>query len=167
LLDAFTSGRPQTSPKSSPSSQPSCTRAQPTRPSTSESTASQWQADPRSEKNLATVQPELAKLGRELLRRLAAEGLTFRVTSGNRTQAEQAALYAQGRTARGPRVTWTLKSRHIGGRAIDLTLFSGKNPVWESKHYDRAGEVGKQLGLVWGGDWKRTKDLPHFELASG
>lgn len=149
---------------SSPSSQPSCTPAQSTRPSTSESKASNWQADPRSEKNLATVQPELAKLGRELLRRLAAEGLTFKVTSGNRTKEEQAALYAQGRTAPGPRVTWTMKSRHIGGRAIDLTLFSGKNPVWESRHYDRAGEVGKELGLVWGGDWKRTKDLPHFEL---
>jgi peptidoglycan LD-endopeptidase CwlK len=45
-------------------------------------------------------------------------------------------------------------------------LFSGKNPVWESKHYYTAGKVGKELGLVWGGDWKRTKDLPHFELAA-
>jgi len=166
LLAYFTSGRPQTLPKSSPSSPPSCTPAPSTRQSTSESRAGDWQADARSEKNLATVQPELAKLGRELLRRLAAEGLTFKVTSGNRTKEEQAALYAQGRTAPGPRVTWTMKSRHIGGRAIDLTLFSGKNPVWESRHYDRAGEVGKDLGLVWGGDWKRTKDLPHFELPS-
>ena len=164
LLDVFTNGRRLTLPKSSPSSQPSCTPAPSTRPSTSESKASNWQADPRSEKNLATVQQQLQQLGRELLRRLASEGLTFKVTSGNRTKEEQAALYAQGRTAPGPRVTWTLKSRHIGGRAIDLTLFSGKNPVWESKHYDRAGEVGKELGLVWGGDWKRTKDKPHFEL---
>lgn len=129
----------------------------------SEAKASAWQADPRSEKNLATVQPQLAKLGRELLRRLAAEGLTFKVTSGNRTQAEQDALYAQGRTKPGPKVTWTRKSRHIGGRAIDLTLFSGKNPVWESKHYKRAGEIGEELGLIWGGRWK-TPDQPHFEL---
>jgi len=121
-------------------------------------------ADPRSEKNLATVQPQLAKLGRELLRRLAAEGLTFKVTSGNRTKAEQAALYAKGRTTKGPKVTWTMNSRHIGGRAIDLTLFSGKNPVWESKHYDRAGQIGEELGLVWGGRWRRTPDRPHFEL---
>ena len=78
----------------------------------------------------------------------------------------QDALYAQGRTKPGAVVTWTRKSRHIGGRAIDLTLFSGKNPVWESKHYETAGKVGKELGLVWGGDWKRTKDLPHFELAA-
>jgi len=98
------------------------------------------------------------------LRRLAAEGLTFKVTSGNRTQAEQDALYAQGRTKPGVVVTWTRKSRHIGGRAIDLTLFSGKNPVWESRHYDTAGRIGEELGLVWGGRWKRTPDKPHFEL---
>ena len=129
-----------------------------------ESKPSQWQADPRSEKNLATVQPQLQRLGRELLRRLAAEGLTFKVTSGNRTKEEQAELYAIGRTKPGVPVTWTMKSRHIGGRAIDLTLFSGKNPVWESKHYDRAGIIGEELGLVWGGRWKRSPDKPHFEL---
>jgi len=129
-----------------------------------ESKPSQWQADPRSEKNLATVQPQLQRLGRELLRRLAAEGLTFKVTSGNRAREEQAALYAQGRTKPGPIVTWTMKSRHIGGRAIDLTLFSGKNPIWESRHYETAGRIGEELGLVWGGRWKKSPDRPHFEL---
>ena len=129
----------------------------------SASVQSAWQLDPRSEKNLATVQPCLRELGTELLRLLKAEGLTFKDTSGNRTQAEQDALYAQGRTAPGPVVTWTRHSRHIGGRAFDLTLFQGKYPVWESPHYDRAGEIGESLGLVWGGRWK-TPDRPHFEL---
>jgi len=166
LFAASASGPQATSQNSSSPSKPSSTPAPstPAKPK-SEAKASEWIADPRSEKNLATVQPQLQKLGRELLRRLAAEGLTFKVTSGNRTQAEQDALYAQGRYGnKGPVVTWTRRSRHIGGRAIDLTLFSGKNPVWESKHYDTAGRIGKELGLVWGGDWKRTKDRPHFEL---
>lgn len=160
------SGPQPTSQNSSPSSTPKSTPAPTSNvPPKSEAKASVWIADPRSEKNLATVQPQLQKLGRELLRRLAAEGLTFKVTSGNRTQAEQDALYAQGRTKPGPVVTWTRKSRHIGGRAIDLTLFSGKNPVWESRHYDRAGVIGEELGLVWGGRWKGGKtDRPHFEL---
>ena len=130
-----------------------------------ESKASGWVADPRSEKNLATVEPRLQKIGRELLRRLASEGLTFKVIQGRRTPAEQAALYAKGRTAPGPKVTWTLKSRHLTGHAIDLALFQGKNVVWESKHYTRAGQIGEELGLVWGGRWKGGKtDKPHFEL---
>lgn len=166
-------GLPPTSPNSLPSSTekstpaPSITaKAAASKPSLPpESKASQWQADPRSEKNLATVQPQLQKLGRELLRRLAAEGLTFKVIQGRRTPAEQAALYAKGRTAPGPKVTWTLKSRHLTGRAIDIALFQGKNVVWESKHYTRAGEIGEELGLIWGGRWKGGKtDKPHFEL---
>jgi peptidoglycan L-alanyl-D-glutamate endopeptidase CwlK len=51
--------------------------------------------------------------------------------------------------------------------AYDLTLFSGKNPVWESKHYDTAGSIGKELGLRWGGDFKSFKDRPHFERPLG
>lgn len=160
------SGPQPTLQNSSPSSIPKSTPA-PTSSAKpqSEAKASVWQADPRSEKNLATLEPVVAKIGREHLRRLAALGLSFKVTSGRRTQAEQDALYAKGRTAPGPKVTWTRKSRHLTGRAYDLTLFSGKNPVWDSKHYDTAGRIGEELGMTWGGRWKGGKtDRPHFEL---
>lgn len=160
-------GPAPTSVNSSALSQQKSTTAPSTRPTTNGQKSSQWQADPRSERNLATVQPQLADLGRELLRRLADEKLTFKVIQGRRTQAEQDALYAKGRTAPGPKVTWTRNSRHLTGRAIDLALFQGKNVVWESKHYTRAGEIGEELGLVWGGRWKGGKtDKPHFELAA-
>jgi peptidoglycan L-alanyl-D-glutamate endopeptidase CwlK len=166
LFAASPNGPLPTSQNSSSVSKASSTHAPSTTTKVVESKPSAaWQADPRSEKNLATVQPQLQRLGRELLRRLAAEGLTFKVIQGRRTPAQQAALYAKGRTAPGPKVTWTLKSRHLTGRAIDIALFSGKNVVWESKHYTRAGEIGEQLGLVWGGRWRGGKtDRPHFEL---
>ena len=58
-------------------------------------------------------------------------------------------------------------SWHNFGTAYDLTLFSGKNPVWESKHYDRAGVIGEELGLEWGGRWKKLVDRPHFQRPLG
>lgn len=133
--------------------------------SKSEAKANERQADPRSEKNLATLEPVTARLAREHLRRLHAEGLTFKITSARRTFAEQTALYAKGRTAKGPKVTNARAgfSWHNFGTAYDLTLFSGKNPVWDSPKYSRAGEIGEELGLEWGGRWKKLVDRPHFQ----
>jgi peptidoglycan LD-endopeptidase CwlK len=163
LFAAFRNGPPPTLPNSSLQSKPSSTLAQSI--SKSEAKASAWQADPRSEKNLATLEPVTARLAREHLRRLHAEGLTFKITSGRRTFAEQTALYAKGRTAKGPRVTNARAgySWHNFGTAYDMTLFSGKNPIWESPKYARAGEIGEELGLEWGGRWKKFVDRPHFQ----
>jgi peptidoglycan L-alanyl-D-glutamate endopeptidase CwlK len=139
-------------------------------PTSSEAKASEWQADPRSERNIATLEPVTAKLAREHLRRLAAEGYTFKVTSATRTFSEQAALYAKGRTAPGPKVTNARpgSSWHNFGLAYDLTLFQGdKNPVWDHPAYDLAGRIGKELGLRWGGDFKSIVDRPHFERPIG
>jgi hypothetical protein len=159
-------GQPATSPTSSTLSISKSTAA----PTSSEAKASEWQADPRSERNLATLEPVTAKLAREHLRRLAAEGYTFKITSGTRTFTEQAALYAKGRTAPGPKVTNARpgSSWHNFGLAYDLTLFQGdKNPVWEHPAYDLAGKIGKDLGLRWGGDFKSIVDRPHFERPIG
>jgi peptidoglycan L-alanyl-D-glutamate endopeptidase CwlK len=177
---ALSRGRKPTSapsplPSSSGSTSPTLPKSSPqpisasTPKPTSEAKASAWQADPRSERNIATLEPVTAKLAREHLRRLAALGLNFKVTSARRTWQEQAALYAKGRTAPGPKVTNARPgySWHNFGTAYDLTLFSGKNPVWESKHYDTAGKIGEDLGLEWGGRWTRLVDRPHFQRPLG
>jgi peptidoglycan L-alanyl-D-glutamate endopeptidase CwlK len=156
-------GPQPTSPNSFLQSKPSSTPDQSV--IKNEARASEWQADPRSEKNLATLEPVTARLAREHLRRLHAAGLNFKITSARRTFAEQTALYDKGRTAKGPKVTNARAgySWHNFGTAYDLTLFSGKNPVWESPKYARAGEIGEELGLEWGGRWKKLVDRPHFQ----
>jgi peptidoglycan L-alanyl-D-glutamate endopeptidase CwlK len=170
LFAGSQNGPQPTLPNSSLPSKTSSTPAPSTSgTATSEAKASEWQADPRSEKNIATLEPQTAKLAREHLRRLQAEGLNFKVTSATRTFAEQAALFAKGRTTKGPKVTNARpgSSWHNYGVAYDLTLFSGKNPVWESKHYNTAGRIGKELGLRWGGDFRSIVDRPHFERPLG
>lgn len=119
-----------------------------------------------SEKKLLRVKPELVKL----VRRAAEIGPAFQVVQGNRTLAEQKALYAQGRTKKGPIVTWTLKSRHIGGRAIDFAALVNGKISWNPKYYPAIAKAFKQaakeqkVNIVWGGDWK-TKDWGHIQLA--
>lgn len=126
----------------------------------------------RSRANLAGVHPHLVRVV-DLAIRLSP--VDFTVTAGNRTQAEQDALYAQGRTKPGRVVTWTRNSRHIGGFAVDVAPWvdgaiswddNGKLGLWPqiAAAFKSAAEQ-LDTPIVWGGDWKQDKrDRPHFEL---
>ncbi len=96
---------------------------------------------------------------------LYEDGYDFRLTSGFRGEEEQTKLYAQGRTAPGPRVTNAQygQSFHNFGIGADVTHFVGKTPDWLNKHYACLGQYVKHHGLRWGGDFKSLKDLPHIE----
>jgi len=149
-----------------PSSVPKSTAAPSVSAKPSELKAGNWKADPRTEKNLATLEPITAKLVRELVRRLQAEGLNFKVTSATRTWDEQNALYNQRPVVTNARAGY---SWHNFGLAADLTLFdkSGRKPIWEGQEYSRIGVLAKELGLEWGGSWRTFKDLPHVQRNIG
>jgi peptidoglycan L-alanyl-D-glutamate endopeptidase CwlK len=89
---------------------------------------------------------------------------------GNRTLAQQRIIYAQGRTKPGPIVTWTLKSKHIGGNAIDFAALVNGKISWNAKLYPAIAKAFKQaasdlnIPIIWGGDWK-AKDWGHVQLA--
>lgn len=122
--------------------------------------------DARSETAIATLHPRVQPLARQLVRDAAAAGITIKVTSGTRTYAEQDSLYEQGRSRTGSVVTNARggQSNHNFGVAFDVTVFDGVVPIWESPRYKTVGQLGKALGLEWGGDWKTINDEPHFEL---
>lgn len=123
--------------------------------------------DPRSEGNIRTLNPAIQGMARTLVREVFKQlGTVIKVTSGLRTYEEQDELYAQGRTKPGPKVTGARGgySNHNFGLAFDVTIFEGNRPIWESRLYKKVGEIGKSLGLSWGGDWKSLVDEPHFEL---
>jgi peptidoglycan L-alanyl-D-glutamate endopeptidase CwlK len=120
-----------------------------------------------SEKKLIGVKPALVKVVR---RAAEISKQPFQVVQGVRTLAQQRALYASGRTKPGPIVTWTLKSKHIGGNAIDFACLVGGRISWQEKHYPAVGRAMKlaaaelKTKIIWGGDWKR-RDWGHVELA--
>jgi peptidoglycan L-alanyl-D-glutamate endopeptidase CwlK len=129
--------------------------------------------DERTERNIASLHPRAQEKAREFMQLavplMKRYGLDVRIISGLRTFAEQDALYAQGRTAKGRIVTNARAgfSNHNFGTAFDIGLFEGKKYLDESPKYKELGQAGKSLGLVWGGDFKSIKDEPHFEIPTG
>lgn len=112
--------------------------------------------------------------------RLAGQVLTFDVlvTAGRRTDAEQLALYARGRTTQGEppvdeehplghTVTDAMTAResaHGRGAAVDLCPVVDGEPAWnDTAKFEALGTLAKRQGLVWGGDWPR-RDAAHFEV---
>jgi peptidoglycan L-alanyl-D-glutamate endopeptidase CwlK len=87
----------------------------------------------------------------------------FVITEGLRSYSRQEQLVAEGKSQ-------TLKSRHLTGHALDYVAYvDGKvtyDPVPMSAVAEAFKEAAKELGfkIVWGGDWKTFKDLPHIEL---
>jgi peptidoglycan LD-endopeptidase CwlK len=124
------------------------------------------QIDERSETHIATLHPRVQPYARALVRKAASQGITIKVISGTRTYEEQAKLYAQGRTATGPKVTNARPgfSNHNFGLAFDIGIFSANRYMEESPAYKAVGALGVELGLDWGGNWKSIQDEPHFQL---
>lgn len=94
---------------------------------------------------------------------------------GVRTTARQQELYAQGRTKPGKKITWVdgieKRSRHQEGKAFDIYAYVDGKATWDVKYYEPIArhlqKVAKEkfnVDLKWGGDFKITKDRPHFEI---
>ena len=123
-------------------------------------------------RKISDLVPAMQEKARDFSWMMSEAGVPFIFTCTRRTKDEQAELYARGRTKPGPRVTWTLKSKHIDGLAFDIVICKAGIPQWDVKadvdedsipDYTEAGQIGESLGLIWGGRWKKP-DFPHFEL---
>jgi peptidoglycan L-alanyl-D-glutamate endopeptidase CwlK len=133
---------------------------------------------PQSRARLKGVHPDLVKV---VERAIELTDQDFMVLEGVRTPARQKELYAQGRTAPGPKVTWTLNSNHFinpktgFGHAVDLVPFPvdwshTKLDVVSKAMFAAAWELG--VPIRWGRDWNRNgkpaekgeTDSPHFEI---
>jgi peptidoglycan L-alanyl-D-glutamate endopeptidase CwlK len=134
----------------------------------------------QSKENLKGVDPYLIAV---VVNAIRISSVDFTVREGLRSIERQKQLYAQGRTVLGNIVTWTLKSKHIDGEAVDLYPFvDGKVLVDDSIEtkkkfvlirnamFNSATLIG--VKIRWGRDWdsdgnyeeKGEYDGPHFEL---
>jgi peptidoglycan L-alanyl-D-glutamate endopeptidase CwlK len=121
-----------------------------------------------SEARLQEVNPKLAERVRSMAELLEGENIEIQVTQGYRSWAEQAELYAQGRTVPGSIVTNAQAghSWHNFGLAVDVCPFDAGIPDWNSNHpaWKRIVSVGESVGLVSGSEWRTFPDWPHFQM---
>lgn len=108
--------------------------------------------------------PELYSLYLTFAEKMKEVGQDFILTCTTRTQADQDKLWNQGRTTKGPVVTWTRKSKHIEGKAFDIAIIKDGKISWDKDDYLIAAKIGQEVGLSAGAFWARNKDYPHFEL---
>lgn len=136
----------------------------------------------RSINRLGAVHTSLKEYTIELIKRCYNEGIFVQISSGFRSNEEQAYIYGQGR----PNYIWNGKnygskgsivsnappgtSIHNYGLAIDYFLVSddGNQSLWTvNDKWKRVAAIAKSMGFEWGGDWKSFRDYPHLQYNKG
>lgn len=126
----------------------------------------QW--DARSLRNMQGIHPDLRKV---LDRALQEAPFPFVVIEGLRTLERQRELVRIGASK-------TLNSRHLTGHAVDLVPSvdinsDGKVSTEEMFSWPiyiklapsiKAAALKEGVDLEWGGDWKKFRDGPHWQL---
>ena len=132
--------------------------------------------------NTQNLNPLLVSKVQQLLKVANGQGLSVDVFSDFRSMDEQQRLYNLGRTVKNPdgatdklpmgNIVTEAKpgqSWHNWGLAVDIVFKINRNWDWGIRNnWDRLGQLGENLGLVWGGHFPpRLIDKPHFELTGG
>lgn len=119
---------------------------------------------------LETLEPDFKGQITSLLARAeAATGRKWGISDGRRTMAQQAAIYAQGRTKPGKVVSNAPpgSSAHNFGLAADLWPLTadGKDFDWSAPKitFKKMADIAKEMGLTAGYYFKTIFDAPHVE----
>ena len=96
-------------------------------------------------------------------RAIEVSEVDFAVLEGFRSKARQEQLVAAG-------TSQTMNSRHLTGHAVDLGAMVSGTVRWDWPLYYKVADAMKKAAaelkvpIEWGGDWKKFKDGPHFQL---
>ena len=114
----------------------------------------------RSRARLVGVHPALVAVVEAAI---VISPVDFMITEGLRSRERQVALVRAGASR-------TLNSRHLTGHAIDVAALVEGRIRWDWPLLGRIATAFKHVAirldtpLVWGGDWPKLRDGPHFEL---
>ena len=114
----------------------------------------------RSRSRLSGVHPDLVRV---VEKAITLTTVDFMVTEGRRTRERQAQLVKAGASR-------TLNSRHLTGHAVDVAALVAGKVRWDWPLYPEIAKAFREAAriegvkIIWGGDWPRLRDGPHFEL---
>jgi peptidoglycan L-alanyl-D-glutamate endopeptidase CwlK len=126
--------------------------------------------DKLSEDRLLLLHPKVRDTFKKFIEECEAQNpeWTLRISQGLRTFAEQQALYDQGRTKPGKKVSNAKagQSLHNYGLAIDLVELDDKVVDW---NFDmkKLAPIAEKYGITCGSKFRSFPDLPHFEINFG
>lgn len=121
-------------------------------------------------RDLKELLPLVAAKADAFITACKAAGIDVLITSTYRDLESQAALYAQGRTTPGARVTNAKpgQSYHNWRCAFDFVPLVNGKPVWnDTALFTRCGEIAEKCGLEWAGRWRSFKELAHCQYTGG
>lgn len=125
-------------------------------------------------RSLDELHPIVKEKVQQFIQKCDENGIDLLVTSTYRDHESQNALYAQGRTTSGKKVTNAKggQSWHNWRVAVDVVPLRNGKPVWGTTGVDwelweAVGNIGESVGLEWAGRWKTFKEYAHFQYTGG
>jgi len=139
-------------------------------------------------RDLESLTPEARKMAEQFLNRCHVEGLNIAVTETKRDLEAQVVYFLRGRIPTdakniqllqdlGAKYAWrftdgeckrkvtrTLNSNHLSGRALDIAVVNDGRLNWDfgGPEWLRALDIARSVGFSCGADWQ-PPDYPHLE----
>lgn len=121
-------------------------------------------------RDLNDLHPHVKALCERFVAECKKVGIEVIITSTYRDMESQAALYAQGRTVAGKKVTNAKagQSFHNYRLAFDFCPIINGKAMWDDVGlFLKCGQIAESVGLEWAGRWKSFKELAHCQATGG
>lgn len=121
-------------------------------------------------RNILDLHPRVQEMCAEFKQKCTQAGIDVLITSTYRDNESQAAIYAQGRTKPGKKVTNAPpgKSFHNWRCAFDFVPIVHGKAMWQDLDtFKKCGEIAESCGLEWAGRWVRMKEMAHCQYTGG
>jgi len=121
-------------------------------------------------RKLEDLHPKVKLLCEQFISECKLHNIDVIITSTYRDTESQNALYAQGRTLSGNKVTNAKggQSFHNWKVAFDFCPIVNGKAMWsDTALFTKCGEIAESVGLEWAGRWTRFKELAHCQYTNG